>query len=915
MPPVTPEDIAREQIDAMLTASGWQVQDRKDLNLSAAFGVAVREVTLDTGEPDYLLFVDGKALATVEAKKAGYTLVGVEEQSAKYSAGANQHIEFWHKPIPFAYESTGIETRFTNHFDPVPRSREVFSFHRPETLREWVQRGDSLPGRLKKLPPLIDRDLWAAQKKAIINLEKSLANNNQRSLIQMATGSGKTFTAVNFCYRLVKHADAKRILFLVDRGNLGDQTLKEFQQYITPDDGRKFNQIYNIQHLRSNKIDPVARVTISTIQRLYSILKGEEEAAPDLDDLSIDAADWDGSLFKEPLPVAYNPKLPIETFDVIVTDECHRSIYHLWRQVLEYFDAHIIGLTATPSRQTFGFFDQNLVMEYPHEQAVADGVNVNYDVFRIRTQTTEKGGTIKAGFYVDKRHKLTRKKRWEQLDEDLKFEARDLDREVVVDDQIRTVLKTYRDSLPIIFPGREHVPKTLIYAKDDSHAEDIVRICREVFSTGNDFCQKITYRTTGVTPASLIAKFRNAYHPRVAVTVDMIATGTDIKPLEVVFFMRSVKSRSFFEQMKGRGVRVISDAEFQSVTPDGVKTHFVIVDAVGVCERDKTDSAPLEKKKSVPFEKLLEAVAFGNREPEVVSSLAGRLLRLDRRIDDEVKAELKTLAGGKSIADISREILLAFDPDLNQAEATKGKPKGYVPTVTELKRAYDTLVKQATAAVANQPKLRHKLIDIHKAAEQTIDRITTDRLLSAGADEKTAQSAKKTVKSFKEYIEDNKKSIEALQILYRRPYRRKLTEETLRDLELKLREAPAHWTVDSLANAYRQVFPKKVKGKLARFTDLVSIVRFALEQEPMLEPFERHVQVRFAEWLAQKQGAGVAFTADQLNWLEKMRDCIAASGSVDKEHFELTNELGQVYKVFGENLWPIMEELNLALAA
>jgi type I restriction enzyme R subunit len=903
MLPTTPEDIAREQIDTMLTASGWKVQDRKDLNLSAAFGVAVREVTLDTGEPDYLLFADGKAIATVEAKKAGYTLSGVEEQSAKYATGANQHIEFWKTPIPFSYESTGVETRFTNHLDPVPRSREVFSFHKPETLLEWVQREDSLPGRLQRLPPLIDRDLWAAQKKAIINLEKSLAKNNPRALIQMATGSGKTFTAVNFCYRLVKHADAKRILFLVDRGNLGEQTLKEFQQYITPDDGRKFNELYNIQHLRSNKIDPVARVTISTIQRLYSILKGEEETAPDLDDLSIDAAE---SIYKEPLPVAYNPKVPIETFDIIVTDECHRSIYNLWRQVLEYFDAHIIGLTATPSKQTFGFFNQNLVMEYPHQQAVADGVNVNYDVFRIRTKVTEKGGQIKAGYYVDRRDRLTRKKRWEKLDDDLVFEAKDLDREVVVDDQIRTVLKTYRDSLPVIFPGREHVPKTLIYAKDDSHAEDIVRICREVFGKGNDFCQKITYRTTGVAPSTLIAKFRNAYDPRIAVTVDMIATGTDIKPLEVVFFMRSVKSRSFFEQMKGRGVRVISDTEFQSVTPDAVKTHFIIVDAVGVCERDKTDSAPLEKKRTLSFEKLLEAAAYGNKEPELVSSLAGRLLRLERRMDEPLKKALAKLAGGKSINALAHDLLNAIDPDVIQAGVDQGQAKGKV---------METLAKQALAPIAGNPKLRNKLIDIHKAAEQTIDRITGDSLISAGADKQTAQSAKKTVKSFREYIEENKKSIETLQILYRRPYRRKLTEESLRDLEAKLKEAPAHWTVGSLSNAYRQVYPQKVKGNLARFTDLVSIVRFALEQEPLLEPFEHHVKIRFAEWLAQKKATGAVFGPDELNWLEKMRDCIAASGSVDKEYFEISNELGQVYKVFGEKLWPIMEELNLALAA
>jgi type I restriction enzyme, R subunit len=342
--------------------------------------------------------------------------------------------------------------------------------------------------------------------------------------------------------------------------------------------------------------------------------------------------------------VEYNPALPVETFDVIIVDECHRSIYNLWRQVLEYFDAFLIGLTATPSKETFGYFQQNLVMEYTHEETVADGVNVNYDVYRIRTDITERGSKVEAGFFVDKRHRQTRKVRWEKLEDELDYAAAQLDRDVVAPDQIRTVVRTFRDKLfTEIFPGRKDVPKTLIYAKDDSHADDIVEIVRQEFGRGNEFCQKITYKTTGVKTEDLIASFRNSYHPRIAVTVDMIATGTDIKPLEIVLFMRSVKSRTFFEQMKGRGVRVIPDTEFQAVTPDAKsKTHFVIVDAVGVCERDKTDSRPLERRRHVPFDKLMEVVAYGNRQEGVLTSLSGRLARLERQLEDKEKAELKT---------------------------------------------------------------------------------------------------------------------------------------------------------------------------------------------------------------------------------------------------------------------------------
>ena len=463
------------------------------INLSAARGVAICELSFATGEPDYTLFVDGKALGTVEAKPAGHSLIGVEEQSTKYVVGVPSGLPTWRTPLPFCYESTGSETRFTNRLDPEPRSRNVFAFHRPETLLAWVQQAKQLAERLKEFPPLARAKLWPAQFDAIINLEKSFAAGRPRALIQMATGSGKTFSAVNFIYRLVKYGGAKRVLFLVDRGNLGEQTLKEFQQFVSPVNNLKFTEEYIVQHLTSNTLDSSARVVIGTIQRVFSMLKGEREPAPDLDDLPIEAAE---TLFKEPVPVEYNPAFPIEEFDFIITDECHRSIYNLWRQVLEYFDASLIGLSATPSKQTFGFFQQNLVMEYGHEKAVADGVNVGCDIYRINTAITATGSKVEAGLFVDKRERATRKVRWEQLDEPLAYNANVLDRDVVAPDQIRTILDTFRNRMfTEIFPGRTDVPKTLIFAKDDTHADDIVRICREVFDKGNDFCKKITYKT------------------------------------------------------------------------------------------------------------------------------------------------------------------------------------------------------------------------------------------------------------------------------------------------------------------------------------------------------------------------------------------------------------------------------------
>ncbi|HLG14994.1 MAG TPA: type I restriction-modification enzyme R subunit C-terminal domain-containing protein [Blastocatellia bacterium] len=918
-----PEEKARQTIDELLDGCGWVVQDKKRLDLSAARGVAVREVALQSGhgEVDYLLFADAKGIGTVEAKPEGWTLRGVESQSDKYVKGMPEGVPAWRSPMPFSYESTGIETHFTNKLEPDARSREVFAFHRPETLVEWVQEDSTLRERLRHLPPLITDALWPPQIRAIENLERSFALNRPRALIQMATGSGKTFTAINAVYRLIKFANAKRILFLVDRGNLGRQAYKEFQQFVTPDDGRKFTELYNVQHLKSNKLDPVSRVCITTIQRLYSMLKGEEELPPDLDEAS--GFELEDSLFKEPMPVEYNEHIPIETFDFIITDECHRSIYNLWRQVLEYFDASLIGLTATPSKQTLGFFKQNLVMEYNHEQAVADGVNVQYEVYRIRTEITERGSRVESGFYVDRRDRASRKVRWEQLDEDLIYDANQLDRAVVAADQIRTVIRTFRDKLfTEIFPGRSDVPKTLIYAKDDSHADDIVQIVREEFGKGNDFCQKITYKTTGVKTEDLIASFRNSYNPRIAVTVDLIATGTDIKPLEIVFFMRSVKSRTFFEQMKGRGVRVIPDTELQAVTP-GVKgkDHFIIVDAVGVCERDKTDSRPLERKRTVTLEKLLQTVAFGNRNKDVLASLAGRLARLDRQCSEGDKHELVKLSGGESLNAVTRAIIDAVDPDRIE-ETAKATFNTTSPTAKQRKEAAAQLANSAVEALATKPEFRNKLVELHRSFEQTIDTVSVDRVTAAGYDQAALDAARKTIQSFEQFIAEHKDEITALEILYSRPRRRPLSYADIRDLAEAIEKPPRRWTPDALWRAYEALDRSKVRGASGQrlLTDIVSLVKFALQEEHTLRPYTETVNERFDNWLARQSTVGRQFTEEQIYWIELIRDHIATSLSIELDDFEFApfnqkGGLGRAYQLFGPELPKVLEELNEVLAA
>jgi type I restriction enzyme R subunit len=917
-----PEDRARLRIDQMLTECGWMVQHAKNANVHAGRGVAIREFALAPGHGrvDYLCYVDGKVAGTIEAKPEGMTLTSVEPQTARYIDGLPDGVPAWDNPLPFSYESTGSDTRFTNWLDPDPRSRQVFTFHRPETLAAWLDEWQREPddptlrSRLRKMPPLEMGLLWPPKDVAITNLERSLAENRPRALIQMATGSGKTLLAAFAAYRLVKFAGAKRVLFLVDRANLGRQTLKEFQGFTTPDDGRKFTELYNVQRLSSNVIDPVSRVTITTIQRLYSIMKGEPELDEEIDEHS--AYELSGP---DAAPVAYNPAIPIEFFDFVIVDECHRSIYGLWRQVLDYFDAFIIGLTATPNKQAFGFFHSNLVMEYTHEQAVADHVNVGFDVYRIKTEMTESGGTVEAGVYVGHRERATRKVRWEEADEELEYEASQLDRAVVAPDQIRTVIKTFKERLfTEIFPGRTEVPKTLIFAKDDSHAEDIVDIVREEFGKGNDFAAKITYRTTGKKPEDLLAEFRNSYNPRIAVTVDMIATGTDVKPLECVFFMRGVKSRTYFEQMKGRGVRVINPTDLQQVTPDaGIKDHFVIVDAVGVTETALMETKPLDRKPHVSLDRLFKDLAFGRRNPDLVSSIADRLARLDLRLSQADRVTLQEIANGTSIKEITEGLITALDPD-HQYEAAGADREYGEPSAAELKKAAADLVEAAVYPLTSNPELRLKIVDFRHSYYQIIDEASVDTLLHAGH---TTERARQTVDDFRQFIEDNKDEITALQILYSHPYRQRLSFKDIRDLANAIARPPHQWTPEVLWAAYEALDKSKVHGSEQRVTtDLVSLVRFALGQEDELVSFPEKVNKRFAAWLSQQERAGATFTDEQQHWLEEIRDHIAASMSISTDDLDYTpfverGGIGKAYQVFGDDLNSLIADLNEALAA
>jgi type I restriction enzyme R subunit len=941
---MTPEQKARVNIDKMLTDAGYAIQDMSELNRTAALGVAVREYPTNSGEVDYLIFIGGEPVGVIEAKEEnkGAILTTVADQSKRY---AESGLKYYNgtSVIRFAYESTGVKTNFCDYADDKARSREVFSFHRPETLEEWLKDDATLRNRLRMFPAFDTTGFRKCQVTAIENLEASFSGNKPRALIQMATGAGKTFTAITAVYRLLKFAKAKRVLFLVDTKNLGEQAEQEFLNYLPNDDGRLFSELYNVRRLNSSYIPGDTKVCISTIQRMYSILRGEE--------MGEDAEQDNPNELKDtgkPRDVAYNGKYPPEFFDFIIIDECHRSIYNIWQQVLDYFDAFLIGLTATPDSRTFGFFNKNIVSEYTHEQAVLDNVNVGRDgTYLIETEISGKGGKILKQV-VEKRERLSRKRRWEQLDEDVDYAPSQLDRDIVNFTQIRTIIQAFAASWRTLFPHRDELPKTLVFAKTDSHADDIIKAIREEFSEGNDFCKKVTYGAED--PKSTLSSFRNGYYPRIAVTVDMIATGTDVKPIECLVFMRDVRSKNYFEQMLGRATRTLSEDDLKKVSPSAKarKLGYIVVDAVGVTKSQKTTSRQLERKPSVSLKDLMMGVALGAKDEDTLTTLAGRLAKLDKVMTTKEKEKLKELCQDENISlgtvidgnitvpcgatdisavGIAETLLNAFDADVI-AEVVAQKYGDNVPTEKEEEYASEMEAKLASAAAApfNNPKLRDYIENVRKSHDQIIDTQNLDTLTFSGWDADREAKADEAIATFAQFIKDNRDTVDALSIIYNESYKsRPLTLEMIKGLYEALRQPPYILSVEKLWFAYGIKQPDKVKtpNVVNQLADIISLIRFQLGQTTELSSFSADVARRFQAWTFDKQRGSFKFTQEQSEWLRLIRDHIAASIEVTTDDLELSpfdsmGGLGKFYQLFKDyegGYEYVLKEMNYALMA
>lgn len=857
-----PEERARVKIDQMFDDAGWKVVDRDHYapNISA---VAIEEGLLANHlEADYFLFLNGKAVGVLEAKREEVDVHSslVCEQAALYARSVPSKYQAYMRPLPFIYQSNGNTVIFKDMRDKDSEYIVLNRIHTPKEIVKMLGITDEFAG----LPTLKQRGLRTCQFEAISELESSFRAGQNRALMVLATGAGKTYTACMAAYRMLSYTPMRRILFLVDRNNLGKQAEGEFGMFRLTENGEPFNTIFTVSRLKSGTIPEDANVVISTIQRLFSLLKGEDITDGDDDENY-------GNEETADIELPTNLVLPPDYFDMIIIDECHRSIYGSWRKVLDYFNtAKMVGLTATPAPETLAFFNNNRIVNYTLEKSIADGVNVDYRVYRIKTQATEDGGAIREGEKVKKIARYTGAVEDIKAREESTYTRNELNRSIVNPAQIKLVLETYRDAVydeMFVDPQREknfdYLPKTLIFALNDAHASNIVKIAKEVFGRSDDkFVQKITYSAGDSN--ELIRQFRNNKEFRIAVTVTLVATGTDVKPLEVVMFMRDVESKPLYTQMKGRGVRTIGDEALRNVTPNAYsKDLFYLVDAVGVTEHEMKATRPGtdETTPVITLKELLERIAHGNVQDEYLRLLAGRLSRIYNKSKasdrDEfarlAKADMKDIAVG--IYDALEANTLPPYVDINEPNNER---KGLV------------------AAIVNHPDARHYLLVLN-AGFVTILQPGEDTLISKGFSIEEAQS---TVDAFETYVNEHKDEIEALRIIYNNQGE-PLTYAMLKDLENKLKFANSKFNPMLLWNTYSLVRPEAVtkfstKEEKEAVTNIIQLVRFAFRQITVLNSLYSTAVQYYNLWCGQMQRS---ITETQAALIKQIVSYIASNGS------------------------------------
>ena len=888
---MTPEEKARQKIDLWFAEAGWKVINREDYEPTCT-AVAIREGLLKGNrEADYFLFINGKAIGVLEAKREEIDPFSnnVCEQAVLYAKSVPHIYQAYQKPLPFIFTSNGKELFFCDFREQKQSFKQIMAIPTPYELVKQLGISDYFAG----LPSLQKKGLRDCQYEAVTELEKSFRSGQNRALMVLATGAGKTYTACLAAYRLLSYTPMRRVLFLVDRNNLGKQAEGEFGTFRLTENGDAFNTIFTVNRLRSSSIPSDSNVVISTIQRLFSFLRGDTIEDNDNDD--------DNEPTEE-VVLPPNPNLPHDYFDLIIIDECHRSIYGNWRKVLEYFDtARLVGLTATPIPETMAFFNNNRIVNYTLEKSIVDGVNVDCRVYRIKTQVTENGGAILEGEKIKEETRYTGDVKTISNKETKTYTNKELNRSVINPAQIKLILSTYRDVVYTeLFndPQREanfdYLPKTLIFALNETHASNIVQIAKEVFGHTDDrFVQKITYSAGDSN--ELIRQFRNDKDFRIAVTCTLVATGTDVKPLEVLIFMRDVESLPLYIQMKGRGVRTIGDEQLRNVTPNAFsKDCFYLIDAVGVTEHEKTIPTITDEltTKIITLKELLEQITHGYLPDEHLKRLAATLSRIYNKADNSQRTEFIRLAND-DMKELASRIYEAFEnnilPPFISTKEPNNERKGLV------------------APLANHADARRYLLILAAGFVNTL-MPGEDTLISKGF---SIEEAKSTTEAFEDFCKEHSDEIEALRIIYNNEGE-PITYSMLKDLENKLKMANNHFTSKQLWNSYAILNPNSVRRSSTKeesdaLTNIIQLVRFALRQIERLDSVVSTSKQYFNLWLGQNQRE---ITDKQREVISRIVDYIASNGActIKEIREDDATQAAQMIRAFGN-----MQKANEAL--
>lgn len=878
---MTPEQKARIEIDRKLQDVGWEVLDRKHYSTTVS-AVAVTEGILKGSlEADYLLFIEGKAIGIIEAKKSDTLLDDiVAKQAENYANKLLKWYQSWSHPLPFVYLSNGKEILFKDLRNPESEYQPLQQMHSPREMAKMAGIVNEFAG----LPYLLPKGLRKCQFEAVSALENSFRQGEKRALMVLATGAGKTFTACMAAYRLLSYTPIRRVLFLVDRNNLGKQAEGEFGTFRLTETGEPFNTIFAVERLKSPTIQPETNVVIATIQRIFAMLTGEEiDDDDELDDFHEDETE---------ITLGDDLKLPPNYFDLIIVDECHRSIYGKWQQVLSYFKtARIVGLTATPTVEALAFFNNNRIINYTLEDSIADGINVNYRVYSIKTKVSEAGGSIEQDENITEITKYTGEVQNVVSDVRAEYGNTELDRSVVNPAQIRLVLQEFRSAIYTdLFPDREaniaYIPKTLIFAKDDAHATRIVEMAKEVFpNQTTDFVRKITYSAGDSN--ELIRRFRNDKSFRIAVTVNLVATGTDIKPLEILLFMRDVRSSILYTQMKGRGVRTIGDELLRNITPNAIsKDSFFLLDAVGVTESEKFIPKPNEgiyRPTNPTLEQLLEQISHGYLPDDYLNMLASRVSRINAKSKDKHRVEFVNIAS-VTMYDLAMSIFNALENDS-------------LPNFIDVNQP-NTERKSLVRLLANNPEARQYLLTLN-AGFLTILIPGEDELIFKGFSQEEAISA---THAFEEYVNTHRDEIEALRIIYNNQ-NEAITYALLTDLKQKLLSADSRFAMLRLWNSYSivqkdNVIKLKTQTERESLTNLIQLVRYAFHIIPELKSLSSVSAQRFELWCGQAQRP---LTDTQKEIMKQIVEYIVSNGTYTNAELREENltVFAQMVKSFG----------------